>query len=459
MRRWIKGGILWTEEGSQTADLVIGEDGRIESILSREETSSVGEADIVDASGLWVLPGAIDAHVHFRDPGLTEKEDFTSGSQAAAAGGVTTVLDMANTLPPVASLGAFESKVQAIAGRSYVDYGLFATAVKRRAEDDDPVRTVLQLLEAGACGVKFFLGPTTGNIEAPGWGDLYRVGKEVSDRGAVLVFHCEDRDVIEQSEEREEGESSTDPADYATLLDSRPRFGEMLATDGALRLSLATGARVHIAHVALAEAVEAIRWAKAQGGNVTSETCPQYLFLSDEDYSRLGPVMKVLPPIRHVDDQQALWQGLEEGIIDLIATDHAPHEVGYDPQKRPGESVLEGPYGMAGVQTMLPLLLDAALKGRCDVTDVVKWTSSAPARAFGLFPRKGSLVPGADADIALVDPHADWRVDDEWWRGKSRNSAFWNRSGKGLPVKTFLRGQLVYRRGEMVGQPRGQLLK
>lgn len=457
----ILGGTVWTSSGPVEADVEIDEGGRVKRIVERKEPSpsegrGVGgggelPAGAIDARGLWVLPGAVDVHVHFRDPGLVESEDFLSGSAAAAVGGVTTVLDMPNTAPPVANGERLRQKKEALAGRSYVDYGLFGTLVSTATGPDDG-RDLSAEVEAmaaeGACGIKLFLGPTTGGIEAPGWGELYQLLKGWSDRGIRFTFHCEDREVIRCAEEE-----AAKGSGYGALLAWRPRFGELLATEGVLRLSLETGARVHIAHVALKEAVDAIERARALGAPVTAETCPQYLFLTEADYKWARHSMKVLPLIRSAADRERLWSGLREGAIDLIATDHAPH-------RRTGEAEgpLDGPFGMAGVQTLLPLLLDQAVRGACRVEEVVRWTSEAPAKAYGLYPRKGAIAPGSDADIVLVDPDGEWSVDEGWWRSKSRNTPFWGRRGRGLPVATLLRGWLVARRGTLVGEPRGLFL-
>lgn len=456
--RLIKGGTIWTEKGPIDGDLVLDADGKVSKILQRREggappqdpASPFSPGEVIDATGLWVLPGGVDVHVHFREPGLTASEDFATGSAAAACGGVTTVLDMPNTVPPVSSKEALLAKMEAVAGRSYVDYGIFGAAVAK--DEAEIIPRVEAMAEAGACGIKVFLGPTTGDIEAPGWGALYRLCRHLGDRGPVLTFHCEDRDVINASlTERDR----LDPNSYPSLLGLRPRFGELLATDGVLRLALETGARVHIAHVALKEAVQIIGLAKEAGASVTAETCPQYLFLCDEDYDRVGRQMKALPPIRTAEDQMALWEGLASGALDTIATDHAPHRI-----KEPrDEAVWASPFGIAGVQTLLPLLLDHAIGGSCEVSDVVRWTSTNPARAYGLYPRKGSLSPGADGDVVLVDPDATWECDVPWWKGKSRNTPFWGRTGRGLPVTTLLRGRVVVERSEVVGTPQGHLVE
>ncbi len=455
-RKMIRGGTVWSETGSLEADVIVGADGLIERLVERSNAGGEpawagvqAEVEVIDASGKWVLPGAIDSHVHFRDPGLPQKEDFRSGSAAAAVGGVTTVLDMPNTLPPVVDSAALAHKQDAVGRGAYVDYGLFGAAT---AAEDFGVHLarVDELVAAGVVGIKVFLGPTTGNLSAPTWGELHQL---LAAKGGetLFVFHCEDRSVIDTARGRvPENLAFT----YQGLLASRPRVGELLATDGVLRLARESGARVHVAHVALAEATAAIEGAKREGARVSAETCPQYLFLTEEDSETVGDSLKVLPPIRSRADQRALWEALASGTLDLVATDHAPHESASDEPLR----AWEGNFGMAGVQTLVPLLIDAAIAGRCRVCDVVRWTSAAPARCFSLYPRKGALHPGGDADLTIVDPGARWQVERPWWQSRSENSAFWRREGRGLPVMTMLRGEIVARDGAVVGDPQGRMV-
>ncbi len=458
----VVGGRVWTADGPIDADIEIGQDGRIARIAPRgEESGGAGAGQkahrvdgertgpALDAKGLWVLPGAVDIHVHLREPGLTESEDFLTGTAAAAAGGVTTVLDMPNTVPPVSDGRRLREKKALVAGRAWVDYGLFGTLAAGCPSDRGRLAAQAEeLLEEGACGIKLFLGPTTGGIEAPSWGELYRLFSSWTGPQAVFAFHCEDRDVIDKARPGAEFLEG-----YRALLAWRPRFGELLATEGVLRLSLETGARVHIAHVALKEAVDAVARAKAAGAPVTAETCPQYLLLTEDDFEWAGEEMKVLPLIRSRSDRERLWTGLREGAIDAVATDHAPH-------RRPGgaRAPFDGPFGMAGVQILLPLLLDRAIRGECRVEDVVRWTSEAPAKAYGLHPRKGAILPGADADLVLVDPEREWSIGEPWWRSKSRNTPFWGRRGRGFPVATLLRGRVVSREGVPAGEPQGTFL-
>lgn len=490
-----------------------GSDIRVSDRDEREADIRVSDRDgreadirVLDATGKFVLPGLIDVHVHFREPGLTDKEDFSTGTLAAAAGGVTTVLDMPNTLPPVATADVLLEKAETVAGRAHVDYGFYALIDEHNLDELRP------MAEAGASGFKLFLGPTTGDLRAPNWGRLLEVFETVRDIGLPLVIHAEDRDVIEYwtakteaalgSEETggvgavngklgkpfgKESKASTssnreNAFDYAAFLATRPRFGEVAATQTACLLAQMTGTPIHIAHVALAEAVEVIRQAKAAGAPVTAETCPPYLTMTAADCKRLGAVSKILPPIRNAADREALWAGLHDGTIDLIATDHAPHEA---EAKKGGWMAAAG--GMLGVETMLPVLLDNVRRGRLTMHDLVEWTSGRPAEVFGL-QRKGALRSGLDGDVVVVDMNEERTIAvgggervsagkigvpsdasetpdeaalpaEQVLRSKSGNTALVGETLTGAVVHTVVRGRIVVDNGRPTGEQAGEWMR
>ena len=487
---WVRGGTIVTARETFAGDILI-RDGRIAAVVHRGETledtrgetvqdtrsaarkdtgsearkdtwsesrkdtgseplgaDAGGAAEhvrVLDATGLYVLPGLVDVHVHFRDPGLTHKEDFLSGTAAAAFGGVTTVLDMPNTVPPVASAAALADKVERVAGRAYVDYGLYGVIT------EDNLAELPALAATGAIAFKLFLGPTTGDIRAPGWGKLMEVFDVVAGTGLPLVVHAEDRDVIEHWQRRRAAEA----IDYYGFLATRPRFGELMATVSVCLLAGLTGTRVHIAHVSLAEAVDLIREAKERGAPVTAETCPPYLMLTADDCQRLGPTSKILPPIRDRLDLERLWEGLHDGTLDVIATDHAPH---LDEEKH-GKSWLDAPGGMIGVETMLAALLTEVRRGRLTLQQLVEWTSRRPAEIFGLQGRKGDIRPGCDGDLVLVDLDAQWTLRADDLHSKSRNSPFIGATFVGKVVHTVVRGNMVVENGRLAPDPVGEWLK
>ncbi len=438
----VRGGTVIHAWGREHVDLAVLE-GRVAALLAPGSPAEAGQQ--VQATGLWVLPGAVDVHVHFREPGLTQKEDFRTGSAAAACGGVTTVLDMPNTVPPVTNAAALRAKAELVPGRSYVDVGLYG------ALTDPSPHQIDELACAGAIAFKLFAGPTTGNIRAPAWGQLVESWRRAAELGLPITVHAEDRDAVEAGEARTRLRGADG---YQALLASRPRFGEAGATAMALLLARETGAHVHIAHIALAEALDLLAWAKAHGLRATGETCPQYLLCTSAEAEVQGPAFKVLPPIREQADAEALWRALTSGLLDIVASDHAPHTA----EEKARSSIWEVAAGTTGVETLLPLLLDQAAAGRLQAEDVVRLLCTRPAELFGLAPRKGHLLPGADADFVLVDPSATWTIQPEALHSRGRNTVFAGRQVRGRVVATWLRGQLVARDGELVGEPAGRWL-
>lgn len=411
----------------------------------------------VDARGLWVLPGAIDAHVHSRDPGFPEKEDFASLTAAAAVGGVTTVLDMPNTLPAVDSAAVLREKVEAISARAVVDFGLWGLVGSASCPQD-----LAALLEAGAIGIKAFLGYAVERSQRrvvytpdlddpdleppPDYGTLARLGPELAARGAVLAVHAEEPAVLR--------ELSRPLRTYADLLAARPALAEAMAVAALAELSLASGVEIRIVHLSSAAGLAAACSALGRGARLQLETCPHYLWLTESDFERLGPTMKVYPPVRTEADRLALVQGLREGVIGSIATDHAPHA---DHEK--SGSLEEAAPGSPGVQTLYLASLELA-RALGDPWRAAAWVSEGPARALGLYPRKGVVAVGADADLVLVDPGGETVVAAERMRSRQRRGAL---EGKrfGFSVRAvWSRGELVARDGELTAAPgRGRFLR
>lgn len=440
----VRGGSVVEADGVIEGDLWV-QGGRSMGVFpaGRLPPESEGARE-VDARGLYILPGAVDVHVHLREPGLTHKEDFSSGTAAAAAGGATTVIDMPNTLPPVASAETLAAKASAAEGRIHVDVGFYGVLAAGR-ESELP-----GLLASGALGMKLFLGPTTGDIRPPEGQALLEACKLIARSGLPLAVHAEDRSAVEAAAA---GLAAESVWGYDDFLASRPRSGELKATRQAIQLARASGVRMHIAHVTLAEAVEEIRRAKRDGAAITAETCPQYLFLTDSDAGRLGTEMKILPPVRGEKDRKTLWKGLLEGAIDLVSTDHAPHA----PEEKEGD-FRSAAAGAAGLETWMPLMLDAALRGVISLEQAVRWTSLRPAAIFGLHPRKGWLGPGADADFILFDPSGTTLIEGARFLSKCQRSIYEGRRLRGRIAAVYLRGVQVSEEGRLVTPHEGKAL-
>lgn len=425
-------------------------------ITSLERGGDPG-AEEVDASALLVLPGGVDAHVHSRDPGFPEKEDFLSLTAAAAAGGITTVVDMPNTVPAVESAAVFQEKVEIASSRALVDFALWGLLGSRSRPQD-----VDGLLDAGAVGLKAFLGyairrsnrqvvytPDLDDpeLEAPaGYGAIARMAPDLARRGAPLAVHCEDPDILR---------SFVRPVrTYADLLASRPALAEAVAVAALGVVSQRTGLEIQVAHLSSALGLAAARDAGRAGARLVLETCPQYLWLSDEDAGRLGPSLKMYPPVRTAADRAALIEALRGGLIERVGTDHAPHS---DDEKL-GRSLEEALPGSPGVQTLYLSCLELARR-QGDVARAARWVAEGPARTLSLYPRKGVIEPGADADLLLVDPSSQTVVAAAGQHSRQRHGAM-DGQRFGFAVRlVYSRGQLVARDGQPVGRPgRGRLL-
>ncbi|HXM59084.1 MAG TPA: dihydroorotase family protein, partial [Candidatus Dormibacteraeota bacterium] len=412
----------------------------------------------VDARGLLVLPGGIDAHVHSRDPGFPEKEDFASLTAAAAAGGITTVVDMPNTVPAVENTAAFVEKVELASSRALVDFALWGLLGSgSRAED------VEGLLDAGAVGLKAYLGYAIRqsnrqvvythdlddpSLEAPAdYGTVARLAPDLARRGVPLAVHCEDPGILRAFQRP--------LRTYGDLLASRPALAEAVAIAALGVISQRTGLEVQVVHLSSGLGLAAARDAGRAGARLALETCPQYLWLTDENAARLGPMAKMYPAIRTAADRAALREALAGGVIARVATDHAPHT---DAEKL-GPSLEDALPGSPGVQTLYLSCLELA-RQQGDVTAAARWVAEGPARTLGLWPRKGTIEVGADADLVLVDPSAETVVTPEAMRSRQRHGAL-DGMRFGFAVRAvYARGELVAREGEPVYRlGRGRLVR
>jgi dihydroorotase (multifunctional complex type) len=413
--------------------------------------------DEVDARGLLVLPGGVDAHVHSRDPGFPEKEDFGSLTAAAAAGGITTVVDMPNTVPAVENAAVFHEKVEVASARAMVDFALWGLLGGAGRPED-----AAGLLDAGAVGLKAYLGYAvrranrqviyTTDLDAgleapPDHGTIAMLASDLARRGAPLAVHCEDPGVLRAFRRP--------LRTYADVLASRPALAEAVAIAGLGVISQRTGLEVHVVHLSSALGLAAARDALRAGARLVLETCPQYLWLTDEEAGRLGPAAKMYPAIRTAPDRAALREALRTGTIARVATDHAPHADG----EKLGRSLEEAPPGSPGVETLYTSCLELA-RQQGDVAAAVRWVAEGPARTLGLWPRKGAIEPGADADLALVDPAGETVVSAGRQHSRQRHGAL-EGLRFGFAVRAvYARGELVARDGEPVGRPgRGRLVR
>jgi dihydroorotase len=396
----------------------------------------------LDATSLHLLPGAIDDHVHFRDPGYPHKEDFASGTVAAAFGGVTTVFDMPNTLPTVENAEALAAKHAIAAEKAHVDYGLYAVL------GESSIACVPDLIAGGIIGFKLYMGNTFGRIPTPSTGAMLEAFEVVAPTGKRISLHAETNSVMERREGKLRRAGRLEPLAH---LASRPAVVAVEAVSRAAILAEWTGARAHVLHISSAAELRPLAEAKARGIDITGETCPHYLMLSTEDYVRCGGVIRVNPPVREISNQEPLWAALLDGTIDVIATDHAPHSR----EEKTRNDIWAVDCGFAGVEMQMPLMLTAVARGRGSICDYVRWSAANPAKIWGLYPRKGVIQAGADADIAVVDLERRWTIKDAETHSIAKVTPWDGREVHGLPLHTIVRGRFVVKDRALQAGTRG----
>ncbi|HGY90751.1 MAG TPA: dihydroorotase [Planctomycetes bacterium] len=429
----LKGGTVVSSQRRETQDVGVV-DGRIAEIglLSTEKAR-----EVLDLTGLFVLPGLIDSQVHFREPGAEHKEDLRTGSRAAILGGICSVLEMPNTSPPTTTREAIHDKFRRAQGRMCCDVGFFVGA----SPENIDALGVLETLP-GVPGVKMFMGSSTGSLLIADDAGVEAVLRATRRRVAV---HCEDEDRMNQR--RPMLGDTASPTEHPVWRDA---LCALEATRRLLALVKRHDRRVHVLHCTTAEEIEFLadhkRWA-------TVEVTPQHLTLAaPECYERLGTYAQMNPPIRGIEHQQALWRGVEEGVVDVLGSDHAPHT-----REEKDKGYPNTPSGMPGVQTILPVMLNHVHEGRLSLEKLVQLLAEGPARVWSIF-RKGKVVRGYDADFTIVDPNSSWTIHNDWIASKAGWTPFDGMRIHGRPVATILRGQIVMREGEILLEGLGEPL-
>ncbi len=411
--------------------------GKIVKIASEIDHHTLGGEDweIIDAQGLTLLPGVIDPQVHFREPGLEYKEDLYTASCACAKGGVTSFLEMPNTRPLTTTQALLDDKLRRAAEKCLVNYGFFIGATAENLPD---------LLEANPTpGIKIFMGSMHGDLLI----DQEEILESIFAKGDRLIaVHAENQARINQR--RQEFAGITDPAIHSTIQDNQ---AALEATQLALKLSKKYQRRLHILHLSTGEEAELLRQEKPDW--VTAEVTPQHLLLNITDYQKIGSLAQMNPPLRSPQDNQILWQALLDGVIDFIATDHAPHTLEEKAKGYPNT-----PSGMPGVETSLPLMLTQAIAGKCTVQQVSNWMSTAVAKAYKI-PNKGQIKVGYDADLVLVDLENYYPVLREEVLSKCGWSPFEGWELTGWPEYTIVGGKVVYANRKVNPDVRGQALR
>lgn len=408
---------------------------------------------LVEAYDSIVMPGLVDTHVHINEPGRTDWEGFRSATRAAAAGGVTTLVDMPlNCIPATTTLEAFETKLEAAQGQCYVDVGFWGGVVPGNTHE------LRRMFEAGVVGFKCFL-VHSGVDEFPNVteSDLRAAMPELVRLSAVLIVHAELPGPIDEALKTLEGAAQTDsPRRYATFLNSRPRDAENEAVALLIRLSRETGARVHIVHHSSADALPMLRQAKADGVPITLETCPHYLSFTAGEIPDGATEFKCCPPVRERENREQLWSALGEGLIDMIVSDHSPCPPVL--KLRETGNFMQAWGGISSLQLRLPVMWTGAHGRGYSLSQLAEWLCRAPARLVGLDKRKGAIGAGYDADIVVWNPDKSFRVEPAMIQHKHKLTPYNGRVLRGVVEKTFLRGALVYDAGSFTAGPTGTLL-
>jgi allantoinase len=435
----IVGGVVVTHTGVFPATVAIA-GGRISALLHPQERPNAGE--VIEAKGRLILPGGIDPHVHFNVPGRTLWVVFETGTRSAAAGGVTTVLEMPlNAIPPTIDARAFQAKYDAINRKAVVDFALWGGLVT------DNVDALEGLHRAGVAGFKAFMTDTGTEFARADDGVLWEGMRRIAAWDGVVGVHAENNDMTVHLRARLEHAGRREMRDWAA---SRPPEAELEAVHRALLLARTARCRLHIVHLSIPDAGGCIAAARRAGQRVTVETCPHYLLLDEDAASRLGPVAKCAPPLRSRGAVDELWHQVLDGTIDCIASDHSPCPP--EEKTRGSGDVWAAWGGITGVQTLLPLIFWEGVRRRgLTLERLVALVSTNAARIFGLFPRKGTILPGADADLVILDPDREWTVTEDRLQYRHPQTPYLGWRLTGWVERVLVRGRTVCRDGDVVG--------
>ena len=427
----ITGGTIVTSDGPVRADIII-RDGRISAITTEADNRS--DAETIDATGLTVVPGGVDVHTHFRVPDPRMVEGFDTGSQAALAGGITTAIEMPQAAPTATTGEVVREKKKLIAEQSRIDIALWGGAIGQQLDD------IQEMIDEGVVALKAFMPASSPAFPHIDDDTMHQVFDYIADSGLPFGLHCESDSLLQAGIARLQAAGRTDPLAHA---ESRPALVETEAIHRALFFAEVTGGHLYVCHCATPEGLELIREARARGVWVDVETCPQYLLLDLSDLEAQGPWGRCAPAIRSRDEVEEIWDGVVDGTIDVISSDHAPYTV---EEKKPGEeNIWDAPLGCNMVQTMYPSVLSEMLANRdLDVSRFVELSAANPARIFGLYPRKGAIQVGSDADLTFYDLDRSWTVHGSDMLHRNKWTPFEGKEIGVAVVKTMVRGEVRF---------------
>ena len=429
----LKGGTIVNQDGEGLGDIGIV-NGRIRTLGALGQASA---GEVIDCTGLHILPGVMDTQVHFREPGLTHKEDLETGSRSAVMGGVTAVFEMPNTDPLTITADTFADKIKRAHHRMHCDFAFFIGGTRDNTQD------LPELERAPGCaGVKVFIGSSTGALLVEDDDSLRKIFNVIRRRAA---FHAEDEYRLNDRKHlRIEGDPRSHPV-------WRDEIAALMATQRLVALARETGKRIHVLHISTKEEIEFLRDHK----DVAScEATPHHLTLAaPECYERLGTRAQMNPPVRDASHRDGIWRGIEQGIVDVLGSDHAPHTLDEKSKTYPSS-----PSGMTGVQTLVPLMLDHVNAGRLSLARFVDLTSAGPARLFNMA-CKGRIAAGYDADFTVVDLKRRETITNDWVASKAGWTPYNGMAVTGWPVGTFVRGRRVMWQGELTTPAQGEAVQ
>ena len=443
-------GDVVTETGIRQVDIGI-RNGQIAALLARGAGATA--ADVIDAAGALVIPGAIDIHFHCRAPAYPQRGDFATETRAAAAGGVTTIFEMPISKPCCATGDIFRSRKALGEADSYINFALYGAPGLL-----DP-KEIADMANEGAIGFKIFMtgSPAGRNDEfeglcLPNVPELYQAMKLVAETGLVCAVHAENNQLLEWHTAQMLADKRNDVVAHG---ESRPPHVEALAVATLLTLNQTAGMRLHIAHMTSKETIDVFRQFKQAGAKASAETCPQYLFFTEADMERVGPYAKINPPLRKPEDVAALWGGIDDGTLMAVTTDHSPFTV--EEKERARTDIWRTPPGAPGVEELVLGMMDAALKGRLSIEKAVQLISTNGAKRFGIYPQKGAIAVGTDADIVIYDTRETTTIDPSklFSKAKDCDKLYEGMTFQGKINRTIVNGTTVFVDGEVIGKRGG----
>ena len=448
----VKNGKVVTADSISAVDIAV-KDGRIAAILT---AGTEAEAEkMIDAGGRYVFPGAIDTHAHLNDPGYEWREDYEHGTAAAAVGGYTTIIDMPlQNEPAMTNAELFDVKEAKVSPQAYCDYCFWGGLIPDNFAD------LKGMDEKGVVAFKSFIGPVSPDYSPLNYGQAYEAMEIIREFDGRAGFHCEDYSTIKNQEKRMK---EAGRLDWRAFLDSRPVISEMLATVDIIEIAKATGCKAHICHVSSPDVAQRIKEAQQEGYDITAETCSHYLVFNENDVLEHGNLFKCAPPLRTQEEVDRMWDYVADGTFAGIASDHSPcsyDEKFHEILGQKIENVFDVWGGISGIQSGVQATISEGLKRGISPTKLVNVMSVLPAKAFGIYGKKGDIRVGFDADLLIVDPEREWEITADSLYYVNKISAFVGLKGKGLPVMTIIRGTVVAEEGKlMVDKGYGCLVK